>query len=818
MSTYIRYPAEGGGGGIDTYATVADLPLTADNGTLAMVLDTDTLYVYDISTPGWLAIGSPNAVFSIGTLDAGSPSANGAHITAHALVLQSASTTMPGLLLPTAQTLGGGKTLVGASDQVQLKVKGFTGQATKIFQLSKGDDSPIFSVDNDQIVTVNYRLESLGGVHAKDIRVIDFGGTGHESFKVTAGEEGRTIIGYGAPTDAMLNVKGHADEVLLKLQANTVQTTDYLEALANDGTTIKARIDSTGAIFAAAATLVGAISASNFSGSSSGANTGDVTLAAVGSAPSANGASLSGQVLTLQPADASSPGLITAGTQTIGGAKTFSGAISASNLSGTNTGDITLGAIGSSPDAKGATLSSQVLTMQPADATHPGLIAVGAQTIGGSKSITGAADAVQLLITGNGTQTNNIFEVKNSSATLLLGVDHTNSRVKVRGLEFTITSAPIRVDGTSAPLVFTNGSNSELTRMQNTGKWQGWGWYTYDGVGMLDTRIGSTSAVYMMPGTNNGGMTFQSWGAAAYTAGMVKIENNLAANPVLVVRGITSQAGALQEWRNSSETPLLSVTSAGALNLTQLTASLPLQLDGSKNVVSATIASAGVTTATFTAPTVQTFTSGTTYTTPSSPRTPLYLKVRMVGGGGGGGGSGENATGGLAAGGAGGNTTFGSSLLTANGGAGGGISGAQGGAGGTATISAPAITIAARAGGSGSGGGGNATANVYMPGGHGAATPFGGAGGGGSAVQVGQDAIANSGSGGGGGGGNTSSTAFNTGAGGGAGAYVEAIITSPSASYSYAIGAAGAKGTTGTNGRDGGAGAAGYIIVEEFYQ
>jgi hypothetical protein len=57
----------------------------------------------------------------------------------------------------------------------------------------------------------------------------------------------------------------------------------------------------------------------------SGTNTGDVTLAAVGSSPSANGASLSGQVLTLQPADATHPGVVTTGTQTIAGAKTFSG-------------------------------------------------------------------------------------------------------------------------------------------------------------------------------------------------------------------------------------------------------------------------------------------------------------------------------------------------------------------------------------------------------------------------------------------------------------------------------------------------------------
>ena len=47
------------------------------------------------------------------------------------------------------------------------------------------------------------------------------------------------------------------------------------------------------------------------------------SVAAIGAAPNANGATVAGTVLTLQPASASFGGLITAGTQTIAGAKTF---------------------------------------------------------------------------------------------------------------------------------------------------------------------------------------------------------------------------------------------------------------------------------------------------------------------------------------------------------------------------------------------------------------------------------------------------------------------------------------------------------------
>lgn len=68
------------------------------------------------------------------------------------------------------------------------------------------------------------------------------------------------------------------------------------------------------------------------SGTSSGTNTGDVTLTAVGASPNANAASLSGQALTLQPADGTNPGVLTAGAQTIGGAKTFSSTVTVANL------------------------------------------------------------------------------------------------------------------------------------------------------------------------------------------------------------------------------------------------------------------------------------------------------------------------------------------------------------------------------------------------------------------------------------------------------------------------------------------------------
>jgi hypothetical protein len=70
---------------------------------------------------------------------------------------------------------------------------------------------------------------------------------------------------------------------------------------------------------------------------------------------------------------------------------------------------------------------------------------------------------------------------------------------------------------------------------------------------------------------------------------------------------------------------------------------------------------------------------------------------------------------------------------------------------------------------------------------------------------------------GGGGGGGCGNTTANGGGGGGAGGYVDVIVPSPSATYSYAVGSGGSGGSAGTNGATGGNGATGYIEITEYY-
>jgi hypothetical protein len=211
-------------------------------------------------------------------------------------------------------------------------------------------------------------------------------------------------------------------------------------------------------------------------------------------------------------------------------------------------------------------------------------------------------------------------------------------------------------------------------------------------------------------------------------------------------------------------------------------------------------------------PTIQKFTSGSgTYTTSLSAS---YIRIKMVGGGGGSGGSGTNG-GSIATGFSGNPTTFGTSLLTAT--AGGGSAGAAaaegGGAGGNGgTINSPA-TGTTYAGGNGAIHWNN-TQSASITGGAGGSSVIGVPSSGrfGSSA-VGQNGVANSGSGASGAG--TSASAYSSGGGGGGG-FVDAIITNPSLSYSYSVGAGGSGGAAGTSGFAGGSGGSGYIEVTEY--
>lgn len=132
------------------------------------------------------------------------------------------------------------------------------------------------------------------------------------------------------------------------------------------------------------------------------------------------------------------------GDLNLGGGLVVTGSAIASNLSGTNSGDVTIANVGSSPNSKGMSLASQVLNLEPADSTNPGVVSTTSQTFAGDKTF-----ADDVIITGDLTVNGTMTSVNSAN----LEVTDKNIVINNGGNDASSEGAGLTVERTS-----TNGS------------------------------------------------------------------------------------------------------------------------------------------------------------------------------------------------------------------------------------------------------------------------------------------------------------------------------------------------------------------------
>ncbi len=285
-------------------------------------------------------VDTDTGVTTIGTIDSQTKSANGAVISGTSLVLQTADASNPGLVSTGTQTFAGNKTFSGntvlsgtlnANGDVTLGDAAtdgltFTGEI-------RGASPLVFEgATNDGVYTT---FAITDPTVARTVTFPDRSGTVSLSGDTFTGDVTGTLNSTGATalTIAANSVALGTDTTGDYVTGNTAGNGIAITGSTGEGWSPTIAINSptcsgtdkltwNGSAFSCAADV--------------DTDTGVTTIGAFSGSSIANGASISGNTITFGPADGTNPGMVSTGTQTFAGAKTFTGNVSAN-------GDVTLG-------------------------------------------------------------------------------------------------------------------------------------------------------------------------------------------------------------------------------------------------------------------------------------------------------------------------------------------------------------------------------------------------------------------------------------------------------------------------------------------
>lgn len=765
------WPPESGAGGIPTYSSFASLPASATDGAAAITLDTDILYIYNLATLTWIPSGGPGVVLGIGTIDTGTPSANGAQIVANKFIQQSASATEPGLVNTSAQTLAGAKTfstapiLSSLTVSLPLQLDASKNVIAAAIDLSGSEATGILAAARFPALTGD--LTTVAGALATTLATVN-GNVG--SFGSATQVATFTVNGKGLTTAAGSTSIQIAESQVTNLVSDLAgkqATGNYITALTGDVTasgpgsvaaSLVATTNSTLTTLSALAS-VGTLTTGTWNATTIAVAHGGTGVTSVTVAPAATawaGWDANKNLSANNHLEGYQAIATAAGTTALLVSSPFQ-----TYFTGSTTQTVTM------PVTSGLVLGQQYVIVNESTGTVT-VQSSGANTIQAMAQNT-ILQLTCILTSGTGTAS----WQWTYGAVAATGLGLTNPMSTLGDTIYgAAAGAPTRLAGnTTAALQFLgqtgNGSVSAAP------VWSG----------VLAPTISTATATGSGTGGFGGSQTGWVFTVSGWTGTIV-------AGDTYTNNSNTYTAQTVTQTNGTGQTLFMSGTGAtsGSTLTKAVSASGPATMTFSSKIATAT------------------------YTTPTSPRSPIALRIRMVGSGGGGGGGGTGGGTGTV----GNASVFGPVMMLAQGGTGGDSGGTGFANGGSASVATITALITAQGGG-----GGNSssdTAATGQSGTQGGGSYFGGQGAGGSPVAGGQSGGANTGGGGGGGGCNV--TAAFAGGGGGAGGYAEAQASGANllATFPYAVATAASGGSGGTGGQAGGQGAAGYIVVEEIYQ
>lgn len=115
-----------------------------------------------------------------------------------------------------------------------------------------------------------------------------------------------------------------------------------------------------------------------------------------------------------------------------------------------------IGAFGSSPNNSGGTVSGNVLTIQPADATHPGALSTGVQTIAGAKTFSTSITTPTVLSPALDTATATSMAIGTGNATTI-NIGNSGAIVNIQGSTIFENTTQMQV---TDPLITLNKNGS----------------------------------------------------------------------------------------------------------------------------------------------------------------------------------------------------------------------------------------------------------------------------------------------------------------------------------------------------------------------